>query len=93
MNVRRIFITFFLLLFFSLAAGSSVFFWQTRQEYNRLQKTETLAKLKLAEKQQHLREQELVVERLRTDPTYVETIIRRRLGYAKPDEMIYRFDP
>jgi cell division protein FtsB len=39
-----------------------------------------------------LAEQELVLERLRTDPAYVEMVIRRRLGYAKPDEFVFRFD-
>jgi len=31
--------------------------------------------------------------RLRTDPAYVERVIRRQLGYAKPDEFIFRFEP
>jgi len=38
-----------------------------------------------------LREQEIVLERLRSDPAYVEKVIRRRLGYAKPDEFVFRF--
>ena len=32
------------------------------------------------------------VERLRTDPAFVEMKIRQRLGYARPDEFIFRFD-
>jgi cell division protein FtsB len=39
-----------------------------------------------------LAEQELVLERLRSDPAYVERVIRRRLGYAKPDEFVFRFE-
>jgi cell division protein FtsB len=38
-----------------------------------------------------LNEQEKILQRLRTDPDYVEMVIRRRLGYAKPDEYIFRF--
>ena len=37
-------------------------------------------------------EQEKILQRLRTDPAYVERVIRRKLGYAKPDEYIFRFD-
>jgi cell division protein DivIC len=91
-NVRRLIITFYLLLFLSLAAGSGVFFWQTRQEYNQLLTAEARMKTRLAEAQHKLTEQERILERLRTDPAYVEMVIRRRLGYAKPEEKVFRFE-
>lgn len=90
-NLRRLIITLYLLLFLSVAAGSGVFFWQTRREYNHLRQSEALAKTRLAEAQEKLREQERILDRLRNDPAYVEMVIRRRLGYAKPDERIFRF--
>lgn len=93
MTLRRLIIVFYLLLFLSLAAGSGVFFWQTRKEYDRLVSIEWKSKQRLAEAEQKLKEQEKVLERLRNDPNYVEMVIRRRLGYAKPEEYIFRFDP
>jgi cell division protein FtsB len=33
-----------------------------------------------------------MLHRLRTDPAYVEMKIRQRLGYARPEEFIFRFD-
>ena len=93
MTLRRLIIVFYLLLFLSLAAGSGAFFWQTRREYDRLLAIEAKAKIRLAEAEQKLREQERVLDRLRTDPAYVESVIRSRLGYAKPEEDIYRFGP
>ncbi|MBP9914392.1 MAG: septum formation initiator family protein, partial [Opitutaceae bacterium] len=33
-----------------------------------------------------------ILDRLRNDPEYVEKVIRRRVGYAKPDEFIFRFE-
>jgi cell division protein DivIC len=92
-NLRRVIISFYLLLFLSMAAGSSVFFLQTRREYRRLQISEERGRLRLVEAQIKLREQERILERLRNDPAYVEMVIRRRLGYARPDEMIFRFEP
>jgi cell division protein DivIC len=92
-TLRRLIIAFYLLLFLSLAAGSGVFFWQTRREYVRLQDIERRSRERLAEAEQKLKEQERVLDRLRTDPAYVEMIIRRRLGYAKPEEYIFRFEP
>lgn len=91
--MRRLIIAFYLLLFLTLAAGSGVFFWQTRREYDRLLAIERKSKQRLAEAEQKLQEQEKVLERLRSDPAYVEMVIRRRLGYAKPDEYIFRFEP
>jgi cell division protein DivIC len=91
-TLRQLIIAVYLLLFLSLAAGSGVFFWQTRREYNRLVEMEQRAKARLAEAELRLKEQEKILERLRTDPSYVEMVIRRRLGYAKPDEYIFRFE-
>ena len=36
----------------------------------------------------HLKDQQ---ERLRADPRFVEKIAREELGYAKPDETIFKF--
>lgn len=93
MTLRRLIIAFYLLLFLSLAAGSGVFFWQTRREYDRLLTIEAKSRQRLAEAEQKLKEQDRILERLRTDPNYVEMVIRRRLGYSKPDEYIFRFEP
>jgi cell division protein FtsB len=39
-----------------------------------------------------LEAQQKTLDRLRNDPDYVEQVIRRKLGYAKPDETVYRFE-
>ena len=31
------------------------------------------------------------VQKLRSDDRYLQTLIRRELGYARPDELIYKF--
>jgi len=31
------------------------------------------------------------VEKLRSDHRYIERLIRRELGYARPDELVYKF--
>ncbi len=92
MHLRRIIVTFYLLLFLSVGAGSAAFFWQTRQEYNQLKLVEAAAQRRLNEAEQRLQEQESTLHKLRTDPDYVAMIIRKRLGYAKPDEFIFRFE-
>jgi cell division protein DivIC len=92
MLFRQIIIVFYLLLFLSVGAGSAAFFWKTRQEYKQLRQVELATTRRLAEVEQRLQDQEHVLQRLRTDPAYVEMKIRQRLGYARPEEFIFRFD-
>lgn len=91
-SVRRVIIALYLLVFIAIGAASAVYFLEARQEYMRLKKQEVASRQRLAELETKLREQEKILERLRTDPVYVEKVIRRRLRYAKPDEFIFRFD-
>jgi cell division protein DivIC len=92
LNFRRLIIVFYLLLFLCLAVGSGVFFLQTRREYRQLLKSEAESQQLLAEAQFKLGEQEKILDRLRNDPAFVELVIRRQLGYAKPEETIFRFE-
>lgn len=91
LNLRRIIVGLYLLLFVGIGLATAGFFWQTRAEYNRLVQLEAASQRRLAEAEARLKEQERILQRLQTDPAYVEKIIRRRLGYAKPDEFIFRF--
>lgn len=92
MNLRRLIVTLYFALFLGVAAMSGVFFWRAQQEYAQLRELENTTRKKLADAEQHLRDQEKVLDRLRTDPVFVEQVIRKRLGYAKPEEYIFRFE-
>jgi cell division protein FtsB len=72
--------------------GGGYLFLDARHEYSRLMQVEALNRQRLSDVQERLKTQERVLDRLRNDPTYVEQVIRRKLGYAKPDESIYRFE-
>lgn len=92
MTLRRLIVAVYLLLFLALSVASGVYFWEAREEYNRLKQIEAASRRRLAELEARLVEQEKILERLRNDPVYVEKVIRRRLGYAKPEEFIFRFE-
>lgn len=92
MNFRRIILGLYLALFLGVAGTSVYYFLQTQREFDRLKKLHRESEDKLTEAREKLREQERILERLRTDPDYVEKVIRRRLFYAKPDEYIFRFE-
>lgn len=79
-------------VFVVLAVGSVTFFLQTKAEYDRLKEVERVMEERLVVTAQRLADQEEMLRRLKEDPAYVEMVIRRRLGYAKPDEVVFRFD-
>jgi len=80
------------LLFVVVGALSGMFFFRTYQEYARLKEIEAESRQRLAEAQARLGQQKVELERLRSDPAYVRRTIRRQMGYARPDELIFRFD-
>jgi cell division protein FtsB len=91
-NLRRLIFSFYLALFAGIGVAAVLFFLDAREEYQRLRTIQAQDQSRLSEAEARLREQEVVLRRLRTDPAYVEKVIRRRLGYAKPDEFIFRFE-
>jgi len=91
-NFRRLIVSLYLALFLGVAATSAYYFLQTKREYDRLKNLHRESEIRLEEARKKLREQDRILERLRTDPAYVEKVIRRRLFYAKPEEYIFRFE-
>ena len=86
---------FIVLLYVVLLAGSGVgagaLFLEAKAEYNQLKLIEATMRQRLASEQARLKAQEEILRRLRTDPEYVEKILRTRWGYARPGEVIFRF--
>jgi cell division protein FtsB len=89
---RKVILSLYLLLFAGLGVTGSYLFVDAIHEYDRLEQVETLNRQRLAEAQEKLRTEERVLKRLQTDPEYVDKVIRKKLGYAKPDEYIFRFE-
>jgi cell division protein DivIC len=91
-NNRHLILSLYVLLFAGLGVAGGYLFLDARHEYSRLVQVETLNRERLTEAQEKLRSQEKVLDRLRNDPAYVDQVIRKKLGFAKPDEDIYRFE-
>ena len=91
-NLRRVIVGFYFVLFLGVGLTAGIFFFQARAEYGLLKKQEAVSRRRLAESEAKLREQEKIIERLRNDPAFLEKVIRRRLNYVKPDEFIFRFE-
>lgn len=92
MNLRRLMFSLYIALFAGLGAMGCVMFLEARAEYDRLVRIEEHNRSRLAEAEARLKEEDRILERMRTDPVYVEKVIRLKLGYAKPDDFIFRFE-
>ncbi len=91
MNLRRLILSLYLALFGAVGVTAAFYFYDTRAEYNRLKGIELKNLRLLDEAQKRVAEQQRTLERLRTDPAYVERVIRQKLGYTKEGETIFLF--
>jgi len=91
-TTRRFITGVYAVLFVGVGLLSGVFFFRTFQEYAQYQRLEAESRQRLIQAERRLKDQARVLERLRTDPDYVEKVIRQQLRYAKPSELIFRFE-
>lgn len=75
----------------AIAVAAGAVFFDARAQYKQLMQAKIANEQRLAAAQARLREQEVILQRLKSDPDYVERAIRQRLKYAKPGEYIFRF--
>ena len=62
------------------------------QELTAQRSQEAANRRRLDEAQARLEEQRKYLDRLQHDPDYVAKVIRQQLRYAKPSELIFRFE-
>jgi cell division protein FtsB len=89
-NARRIVNLLYAVVLLAIGLGAGRLFYDARVEYNHLQRAQTDLRRRLADAKTRLAEQERALERLKTDPAYVQKTLRQ-YNYAKPDEFILRF--
>jgi len=82
----------FLALFLGITLWAGMFFLQMHQELTTQRAQENANRLRLAAAQARLETQRKYLDQLQHDPALVETEIRNRLRYARPDEYIFRFE-
>jgi cell division protein FtsB len=90
-NLRRCILALYLVLIGGIGLAAAVFFVEAREEYARLKSIQAENRRLVADAELRLRYQEKVLERLSSDPSYVDKVIRRKLGYARPEEFVFRF--
>ena len=91
-NFGKIIQVFFVVVFTAITLWATAFFVQMHRELKTLRAQEAANQRRLAEAEARLAQQEKYLDRLRHDPALVEMLIRQKLGYAKGEEFVFRFE-
>ena len=82
----------FLLLFAGIALYAGMFFLQMHRELTAQRMQEAANEQRLKEAQTKLAEQQKYLDRLQHDPALIESVIRKKLGYVRTGEFVFRFE-
>ncbi|MFI5337055.1 MAG: septum formation initiator family protein [Opitutales bacterium] len=92
MNWHKVISGMFGALFLAVTVWAGLFFLQMHRDLEVLRAQEAANQLRLAETQARLEAQQKYLDELRHDPDVVETVIRRKLGYIRGSEFVFRFE-
>lgn len=92
MNPHRLITTLYAGLMVVLALAAGAWFMDARAEFRRLKQVEAEREQLLANARSRLAEQEKILKRLREDPAFVEKVLRQRLVYGRPGEIVFRYE-
>jgi cell division protein DivIC len=65
---------------------------RTYNELKNFQMRESRLELRLLEAESEFKRKEAYFKRLLEDDEFLERVARQRLGYARPDELLFRFN-
>lgn len=64
---------------------------KTHREFQNFKERETRIESKFIQARKEFAQKEAYLARLLEDPEFLERVVRERLGYARPDELLFRF--
>ncbi len=64
---------------------------QTYREYKHFKERQARIEAKFTQARKEFEQKETYLARLLDDPEFLERVVRERLGYARPDEVLFRF--
>ncbi|MBA3849226.1 MAG: septum formation initiator [Opitutus sp.] len=92
MNWNKVITLVFIVLFAAVGGYAGLFFLEMNRELTQLRAQERGYQRKLAEAQARLAAQEKYLQQLRSDPKIIEQVIRKKLGYVRDSEFVFRFE-
>jgi cell division protein FtsB len=64
---------------------------KTHREFQNFKARQDRIEAKLIQARKEFEQKEAYVTRLIDDPEFLERVVRERLGYSRPDELLFRF--
>ncbi len=92
MKFSKLILGFYGAMFVAVTLCAGVFFVQMSRDLTALKAQEAANQRRLNEAESLLQAREKYLDQLRHDPALVERIIREKLGYARPQEFVFRFE-
>ena len=92
MKFSKLILGLYAAMFVAVTLWSVIFFVQMHRDYTVLKAQETANQRRLSEAESRLQAQEKYLDQLRHDPALIERLIRQKLGYAKAQEFVFRFE-
>jgi len=75
------------------ALGVALWYFPVIKQNERMRRQILKLEEQIAKAEDNNRQLKTKIDTLRYDPKAVERLVRERLGYAKPNETVIRFDP
>ena len=88
----RILLILLIVVLSGVTTGLFLVWSQTRREYVAFEEHHIQVKAELASKKMEREAKEAYLREFLNDPEFVERVIRDRLGYVGPGEIIFRFE-
>jgi len=70
----------------------SILFLQSYREYEYFKLKELELEKRLGQLKEEISQRERYLDLVLHEPDFLERVVRQKLGYARPDETIYRFE-
>ena len=64
---------------------------KTHREFENFKERQNRIETKLIQARKEFQQKEIYLSRLLEDPEFLERVVRERLGYSRPDELLFRF--
>jgi cell division protein FtsB len=91
-NFNKLILGLYAAIFVAITLWAGVFFVQMSRDLTMLKAQETANQRRLTEAESRLQAREKYLDQLRHDPALIERVIRQKLGYARTQEFVFRFE-
>lgn len=76
----------------AIAVVATIWFLEANGELQQLRAVEKANEQKVADAKRRLAERETILRRLKEDPAFMEKVLREKAKYARPGDVIFRFE-